>query len=453
MASNLPLLDTADSLENVFRAFRNQPLSLEDLDDFYVDTEEARGANPRIRMARKLRQEPNAIQHFLFVGYKGCGKSTELVHLEKDLMNDFLVLNFSVIQELDPSHLTHIELFIVMMEKLFEVAVEHDLKVSKEYIHAVQNWISSKEIEEIREKYIGTEGEVGMELDIPLLKIFFAKFKAAAKHSSSLKEVLKRNVEPRLSLLLEHCNALVREIGFELERIEKKGMLMVIEDLDKIPIDRAKDLFVNYAAQLVEVQANIIYTFPISLKNSLYFSSIRSHFTQCFELPMIEVRFRTGVENSIAIEAMTKIVEDRMRLSLFSDRKILKQMILDSGGCLRDLFRMILDAADHALDRHEFIISESHRLSAYKNLRKDYFNSLSDYFVEGRKIEVKQFFDALVKLASNPNKKAESDEVTMLLRDGLCILDYNGDGWADVHPIMKDVLIDLGKWDGLQDQG
>jgi hypothetical protein len=85
----------------------------------------------------------------------------------------------------------------------------------------------------------GAEGKIG----IPFLQKFFYKFKMSAKSSRSLKETIKVNIEPKLSDLIEHCNLLINEVKNGLKKIEKEDLLIIIEDLDKIPIDRAEDLF------------------------------------------------------------------------------------------------------------------------------------------------------------------------------------------------------------------
>jgi len=79
-------LKKAKNINDVFLSFRYQPLQVDELDDFHVETDKIRGGLPvRKRIARLLEKETGENQHILMVGYKGCGKSTELNHLQKDL--------------------------------------------------------------------------------------------------------------------------------------------------------------------------------------------------------------------------------------------------------------------------------------------------------------------------------------------------------------------------------
>ncbi|MDW7691672.1 hypothetical protein R9C00_17010 [Flammeovirgaceae bacterium SG7u.111] len=429
---------------------------MNELDGFYLDVKAGRGGpDPRKRIERALRDNFDIDKHILFVGYKGCGKSTELNHLQKDIQDEFLVLNYSVMKELDPVHLNYIELFIVTMEQLFSFADSEDkIHISPEYLKNITHWLGTKEIKEINDKFIGLDTEAGAKgtIGVPYLKEFFYKFKFSAKSSKSLKETIKRNVEPKLSDLIEHCNNLIREIKLQLNNIGKNDLVIIIEDLDKIPIDRAQELFFNYTNQLVSLQTNVVFTFPISIYNSIKYNNIREYFSMVRELPMIKIAEKDGSDNEQGMDVMRKMVEKRMDTStLIESSEILNQMIRDSGGCIRDLFRMIHEAGEIALDYDEEKITEKHRHQSYLALKKEYENTIADNTVDGKKYPVEGYYEVLVNLAKNTTKKVDNTEELLHLRDNLCVLGYNGEGWCDVHPIVKSILKERGKWDGNQE--
>ncbi len=439
----------AEKLEEVYRVFKATPLEIDDL-DFYVSVSDARGnLEPRSRIARLLLSDQSfqGVQHILFVGYRGCGKSTELNHLQKDIEKDYLSLSFSVQSELDSIHLNFIELYIITMELLFRTAADHKLAVRPEYIQNITHWLMTKEIEEIREKYIGAEGEIGAgtNIDLPWLVNFFAKFKMSSKTSNSLKETLKKNIEPKLSELIFHCNTLITEIRNQLDKIGKKDLLLIIEDLDKIPLNRASDLFFTHVNQLVLLKTNIIFTFPVALYYHIKFRSIRSYFNEVFELPMVKVREKNQDPSETGIAGMTRIIEKRMDLGLFDDEALLRQLILDSGGCFRDLFLMIQEASQIALDGNRQKIIESDCRSAFTKLKKEYDASIADFTLDGVKYTASGYYDTLVALATDETKKPENTNEVLHLRQNLCILGYNGEGWCDVHPIVRAILKERNK--------
>ncbi|MDQ5928728.1 MAG: hypothetical protein QG594_506 [Bacteroidota bacterium] len=346
--------------------------------------------------------------------------------------------------ELDPVHLQYIELFIVTMEQLFIKADEENLNINQDLLKRIENWTQTKEIVEIKDKYnIGLESEVGADITfgIPYFKNFFTKFKATAKSSHSLKVELKNNIEPKLSDLIALCNGLITNVRLEVVAKGRKDILIIIEDLDKIPLDRAKNLFFNYLNQLIQLETNVIYTFPVALYYSLKFNEIKSYFHIIHELHMIKVSDKKGEEVDEGIEAMKAIVKARMDLNIFEEVDILENMILKSGGCLRDLFYLIREASEAAYDEDRKIINDEDFSQAYLKLKSDYENTIADYIEDGKvKYTADQYFTTLVNLANDETKKITNTEASLHLRQNLTILGYNGENWCDVHPIVRDIL-------------
>lgn len=447
-------LKKANNINDVFLSFRYQPLQMSEMDAFHVETDKIRGGLPvRKRIARLLEKETGENQHILLVGYKGCGKSTELNHLQKDLQDRFLVLNYSVMTELDPIHLSYIEIFIVTLERLFAVANQYNLVISNEYIESISHWLKTKEIVEIREKYnIGAEAELGLDgkIGIPYLQSFFYKFKLSAKSSRSLKETIKTNIEPKLTDLISHCNLLINEIKGNLRSINKTGLLIIIEDLDKIPIDRAEDLFFNYANQITQLGANIVFTFPITVYYHIRFNIIKPYFSAVMELPMIKINNPDLSDFDDGINLLTRMVEKRMDMALFEKPELLKMLIYKCGGCIRDLFRLISEAAEQAIDQGRAAINHADCNNSISLLKRDYENTIADNYRHGRLIEAETYYKTLVGIASSSLKKLDNTEEQLDLRQNLCLLGYNGEGWCDVHPIVKEILIEKRKWDGKQ---
>lgn len=433
----------AKRLDQVYAHFNTEPLKVEELEKYYVSAIAGRGDNPMRNIRSILESAPNEPTHLLFAGYKGCGKSTELNLLEKQMSDKWLVVNFSVLKELDPLSLHYIELFIVTMEKLFEIANEKQLSISKEYLDSVSNWYRTREIQEIKEQYVdaGTEFGAGAELNIPFFASFFSRLKASAKVSKSLKEALTQKVEPKLSQLIFHCNALIREVRSNLRERGKTGLLVIIEDLDKLPLDRAEALFYNYSQQLVELDVDVIFTYPIPLLYHPRFISINNIFDDTYELPMIRINERDGSPSEEGRAILREIVSRRMDNSLLESPEVLEKMIAYSGGCLRDLFRLIRQAALSAIALEKPAIGEAEFQKAYQKLKREYDNTIADKIIEGEvKVGVEEYFEALAALAKDPTKKPENTEAILDLRQNLTILGYNGDGWCDVHPIVIDIL-------------
>lgn len=435
----------ANTLEEVFSFFRNEPITEEDFPLLYVDADRARGKLLCQTLKRRLEMNPEGASKILFIGHKGCGKSTELLRLQREIEKDFVILNFSVDRELDRQNLDYIELFIATMERLFGLFQKQSgIKLDPQSLDRIKNWVKTREIEEINKNYMGMGVEAGLKAgsEIPFLASFFAKFTAAAKTSHSLKETLKTNVEPKLSDLISNCNLLIGDIRASLPKVGKRGLVLIVEDMDKLDLKKGEDIFHLHAAQLTQINCHCIFTFPIALRYNIQYTPIRSSYDEDFLLPMIKVREKDDVECVDGIRTVADIVRHRMRLSLFKERGILKEMILKSGGVLWDLFRMIKDAADSALNGKRKKIGQADFQSAYLRLKSDYHNTIAENKEKG--ITTEDYYRILSRCAVEKTKNPEPTDALLDLRHNLTVLEYNGDQWSDVHPIVRDLLREKG---------
>lgn len=437
----------AKKLNEVDRYFRNKPIEPGQFESFYVPADAGRSPLPTCKLLeQKLINDPDGSLKLLFAGHRGCGKTTELLRLQREIDNDFVTLNFSVVRELDVLNINYIELFIVAMEKLFRfVESEPWIEVSPEYFRSIRGWLKTGEMVEIGDHHLSMDvaGEIKSGVDIPFLARFFGRFRAAAKSSSSIKKTLTTRIEPKLSDLIFHCNAFIREIRGELHKIGKKGLLIIMEDLDKVVLEKGEEIFYVHSTQLTELQCHCIFTFPISLLYYIKFKNIIGRYDGNFTLPMIKVNEKDGRPCNEGREIMRRIVEKRMALDLFEKPGCLDRMIELSGGCLWDLFRLIKDSASSALVLGRARIDAPDFENAYGTLKHDYESTIAENSEKG--ISVDQYYDALVECVKNPNKKPDHTDIILDLMNNLTILNYNGQNWCDAHPIVKEILGERGK--------
>ena len=436
-------LTKAESIENVYRAFSANPLDKDDL-AFFSETHSARGGKPfRKRILQRLNTINDVDYKYLMVGYRGCGKSTELAKLQEEIEHEttvrsrHLVLSYSIKNELDPVNLNYIQLFIITMEKLFETIENNKLPLNQEYLTQITHWVKSTEIQKINDTYNLYEGTA--KFDIPFFKNFFANFRLSSTRSTSMKEVIKQSIEPRLSELINLCNGLITEVKLGLHKIDKDNLLIIIEDFDKITYDKAKEIFIDHVSTITQLNVNMIFTFPISLYYSAWWSSqIKNYFHDYYEFPMIKVHEKDGSDSPEGMSCMQDMIEKRMNFSLFESKEILNAMIRMSGGALWDLFRLIRDAADFAIDENREQISQKDYQKALEYLINDYQNTITDVTIEGKLYLAERFYEILVQLAKT---KTFENSIEMLhLRQTLLVLGYNGDFWCDIHPVVKEIL-------------
>jgi hypothetical protein len=105
------------------------------------------------------------------------------------------------------------------------------------------------------------------------------------------------------------------------------------------------------------------------------------------------------------------------------------------------LFRSLRDAMSNALNWERDKISEEDWKKAYFAAIKNYRPMIAERHRNGQLIKVDDYYEIMINLAKSEDKQPEFTTATMDLRQNLCILGYNTEGWYDVHPIMKDILI------------
>jgi len=440
-------------LFSVYDRLSTEPLQGQDL-VYYVDAHLGRGgARPVSRLkkllgydndgtlpAGKLRDRKRQI---LFSGYKGCGKSTELNMLQHDIEKDYIVVNFSARHELDIINLTYIDLFVITMEKLFYAVADHGIVIDPLLLASIREWSYSTEIKEISkrtgEALLETGGEAGV--GIMSFARFFGKMRLAGKASSSTRQTISKNIEPLVSDFISHCNDLIREIRQNLEQCGKKGLLIIMEDLDKLSVEKAEELFINHSHILNSLQTNVIFTIPISLCYHPDAGNIKANFSENFELPMVKVHDKEGLPYSEGRDTLYRIITQRIPSECFEPPDLVYRFIDISGGCLRDLFSMIRDAVMSAVDHErEMVIATDYR-TAFFSLRRDYENTVAEKRVDNRVIvSVGEYYEALVGVALSKTKKVNNTPTVLDLRHNLTILGYDDEAWCDVHPVVRTIL-------------
>jgi len=431
----------AQRLLDVDITLDNDALNENNYNDYYVQTKEGRGEDPTAKLIRKLRAHKEKNLKILFSGFKGCGKSTELLRLKRELDMDFVIHIFSVTEKLDPNNLTISEILITVMKDLFTFVDENykKIKLSDKLLENLENWAASVYTEEINYKYYDGKISAGGGINTGFGKILnvFAKLGLDFGAGRKFNEITKKEVKQTLSELILNCNLLINEIKDQLDKIGKRNIIFIIEDLEKLNLEIAEGIFYDYPKQLTDISCCFIYTFPISLVYHHRYNIIKNEFDEIFVLPMIKVHDKSGKEYPPGIDSIEKIIFKRIRNELVSP-DLLKKFINASGGCLRDLFRMLKLAAGNALDREKEVIEDIDFQYSFNNLKKDYYNTIS--YNEKNNMSAEDYYKILAKCCNSTDKKPMDEKGLMDLKHNMSILEYNEESWFDVHPAVKAIL-------------
>ena len=423
----------ADSLNEFALAFDPDELGGDDINKFYYD-----GTMP-IRM-NDIYQSPMddifnsclLVKHqnaHLLLGHRGCGKSTELNVLKRRFVESGRKV--SVVQcllEADIQGLTYWDLLILMGKHLIMIAEEAECVLPQTLINNINDFWKDVEITTTKMNAIGLNTTAGASINAPFkfpLINFFANLSGELKYGydkrKTIREKIKNNTGQWIGYMMEAADYITTDL-------KGKQPIIIYEDLDKLSPEIAWDVFTNPLSQM---PFPVIYTFPISLSYSPRFAQLEATFSNNTHiLPMIKIRTPDAEIFQPGIQTITNIIEKRGALDLF-DKDALSYLVEKTGGILRDLFNCITRAADRACNRNAGKIEFEDAVAVTIQLRS----------MLTRRIEVKNY--PLLRNISIDKKfkeNIEDREMMLNMMEGLIVLEYNGDRWHDLHPLVEDYL-------------
>lgn len=172
--------------------------------------------------------------------------------------------------------------------------------------------------------------EAELEAKASFIKAITTRIKGLFQIGSESKNIIRKKIEPNLRQLIQYTNEIIEEADKKLEKRGKK-LLLIIEDLDKLDIGAAEELFIKHRKVITSLQINTIYTFPIFLFYSTQFNAIKDDFDAYVLLSMIKIKGRDGKKYEKGVETIRQIIGKRANLNLIAN-DALDLVIMKSGG-------------------------------------------------------------------------------------------------------------------------
>lgn len=409
----------APTLERALTTFHVAPLRGNDLKLYYVE----RPHSPLARMALRLKAQRQL--KILFTGHRITGKTTALNRMAADLGEAFFVVHFSVLDTLNAYDVHYADLMLALATRLLQQATDKRLfpkgvarLVKEELLEDVFLWL---EKHTTGLGFVSTgagEKEVGGKVNLLAVEL-----EAKLSTEAETRQALRERIAMHLSELLERMSYVLDEV----ERRAERGVLFIVEDIDKLDLENARNLFLEHARALTAPRASIIYTFPIALRWSLDSPHIKNNFDRDYILPNINLSDQAGNPDPDGHQTLVDIFHRRLNPDLV-EPEALETLIAASGGLVGTLVRLGGLAAEHALVDGKKAIDLASANLAISEMRGD-FKAL----LRGQDYEVLRRHLAGERLL---NEQA----VREALYTG-CLLEYhNGEPWFGVHPIVRPLL-------------
>lgn len=417
---------------------------------YYIDFASVRGSHVIRELRRTIRLSADEPTCQLFTGHIGCGKSTELSCLQSDLESlGFHVVYFESSQDMDMADVDISDILLAIAhqvsQSLEKAGVRFKPSRFQELLKGAANLLNA-DITGIKTN-VPLVGDIGVSADEEQfsLSLGIGEITAKAKNSRDVRTLLRQQLEPRVTNIIEAINQeLIEPAQKQLQQKGKAGLVVIIDNLDRIDNTaklsnrtQPEYLFVDRGEQLNKLKCHVIYTIPLILTFSNDKETLSNRFGSPVKLlPMVRVKERNGDLCEEGIELLRRMVltrafpeikpEKRVDLisEIFDQSDTLDRLCQVSGGHVRNLLILLsncIQKDDPPFSRYliERVISERR-------------NELSKAITPNEWQLIKQ-------VMNNKSVRGE-DEYQILLRS-LFVFEYCDDrqgSWFDINPILAE---------------
>ena len=287
---------------------------------------------------------------FFFSGHRGCGKSTELLHIlsHAEIHKKFWPINFSI-QRKKPTLLIsdfH-DVLLAIGSQMYRKYRKNGGEIPERLLKQLNSWKGKVE-QEVKTVLSGQSSyEFGGSLDAFFLNAGM-KMKLEPKTRIELRQVFEKDITG----LIDVINMIAAAIYAK----EKRIPLILIDDMDKPDLNKATAIFHDRREIMMQPNCAIIYTVSSALFYSKEFDAIRD---QAIFLPNINLHPCQEPERHIieGYDAMRQFAHVRMDQSLI-DGQALEDAITYSGGVFREMARIMRSAIGCARRRKAVKINQ-----------------------------------------------------------------------------------------------
>jgi len=382
---------------------------------FYID----RPGNPINELADALLAPFYRPPKFYFSGHRGCGKTTELMHIlsNAEIQKKFWPINFSIRDETDIVDLDFRDVLLAIGSRMYRTYRKAGGEIPDQLMKELNSWRGRIE-QEVKTVLSGqSQYEFGASLDSFFVNAGM-KMKLEPKTRIELRQVFEKDITGLI--------AVINTIAAAIRARENRIPLMLIDDMDKPDLDKATAIFHDQREIMMQPNCAIVYTVSSALFYSKEFDAIRD---QAIFLPNINLhpRMEPGRKIREGYETLRRFTHVRMEPGMIEEQA-LEEAITYSGGVFREMARIMRSAIGRARRRQASRIESADIEWAATEIRNEY-----------RRILDRNDLAYLRRI--HEHNRLEYHERLRPLLQLLAILEYrDGENWCDVHPVLRKLL-------------
>ena len=298
----------------------------------------------------------------LFTGHRGSGKSTELLRLQARLQKaGYVVLYFEADDDLDLNDLEYTDLLLSIARRVASDLYDACIQLPSDLLKSVADWFSetlyTEEQRHEIDRELATEAKLGIGLPetLPLVVRLLARVTGQIKTGRTIRTEIRRKLDPQISQLIANVNRLLDAAHARIRRQGKQGLVLLIDNLDRIVLRDLGDgrtthhaLYIEHGEQLRAVHCHAVYTVPISVMYSDKATVVTAIFPDYQVLPMLKVKNRNGSDDQRGLRYLRGILASRIDLDALFIPDAVDYLCRASGGHPRDLMTLVRYACTYA---------------------------------------------------------------------------------------------------------
>lgn len=406
-------------------------------DPWHCDLDQVFAADPRhyrftTELTRRLSPPPErGFVHVGVVGHGGSGKTTQVRQVVARLADRGLEPVFvNALSYFDQGDLSFADVVLVLVSHVADVLAKANVEPPKKAYEAVQRWFAEELLTETqRRELIGVvETEMRASTGIPFLAKLMAKVSAALKVDNEYRKEIRRRTDRDPQVLVDRANDFLDLAHEALASNTGRGrrLIVIFDNLEKLAdraqVDRA---VLSRSDELRRLRCNVVWF----LSPMDQHAPITIQAGQAFDvatLPMLPLRDRgqsPEFTSESAVAAVRELLGRRAELErVFGDvDACVRELTRLSGGRVRDVFHLARYACEEADPAR---VSPEHIAAAAQRLRG-----------ERTSVAKPQHWARLAVIHRDNQVMNDPDDGYLLLHP--LVLNYDGDPWWDVHPLVR----------------
>lgn len=346
-------------------------LDIKNPDDakYYIDFATVRGGAIINQLKFKIvASAENKFVCQLFSGHLGCGKSTELLRLKKELEDaDFKVIYFESSDDLDMGDVKISDILLAIARRVSESL---EAEQQKQQAAGFGSFLEKAKQLLMTEIDLSVEGKIPGVGDFAVntsdrslsLSTLIGKITATTRKDRDVRDRLRARLEPKTDGIIDTINeGLLEPAIATLKTLGKKGLVVIVDNLDRLHniVTAANQLqtvylFADRGDQLNRLHCHVFYTMPLALRYSNDYKRVRERLDDPIILPMVPTLFRSGnphlegiemLKQMILARALPEILDPQIRNTyverIFDHPDSLDRLCQVSGGHVRNLLRLL----------------------------------------------------------------------------------------------------------------